>query len=356
MNLEGAARASLNIVPHEVAAGRSEHPGATRPHPDAFSWEPESLPTDPDPPIFVEAGRQHHLARIDAAIEALSLGEPGVLFLAAEPGTGKTALIAHACREAIQGHPALAVLWGDCATHTGAADPHHPFRQALGVMAGDAESASRRHLGTTSNADRLAQRISAALLAILTDAQGLVDRFIPRTMLQQQRDNPHLDGVTISALNEFLESPDSGPSAHGINEQVFRMFARYAAAGPVILVVEDLHWADVGTATLLFHLIRRLLEQPVPLLVLGSYRPSELGLTNSGARSPFVTVLRETSRLLPDPVIDLSDVVGGDPGRSCTPPACKAQWSRRKSWAISGARRSPSSSICWIPSCTGAFI
>ena len=58
---------------------------------------------------------------------------------------------------------------------------------------------------------------------------------------------------------------------HGVGE----FLERAAAAQPLLLVFEDLHWADESTLLLLRHIGRRLAE--IPLMILGTYRDDELG-------------------------------------------------------------------------------
>src|SRR4029453_18871267 len=50
-----------------------------------------------------------------------------------------------------------------------------------------------------------------------------------------------------------------------------------SAESPVILVLEDLHWSDSATVDLLAVLARR--REPARILVLGTYRPSDVAAT-----------------------------------------------------------------------------
>jgi adenylate cyclase len=71
---------------------------------------------------------------------------------------------------------------------------------------------------------------------------------------------------------------------------------------PLLLVVDDLQWADGGSIGLLFHLGRRLEGSPV--LVVGIYRPAEVALGRDGAstgsgqrkRHPSEPVVNEFQR------------------------------------------------------------
>ena len=60
---------------------------------------------------------------------------------------------------------------------------------------------------------------------------------------------------------------------HGVGEFI----ERAAKAQPMVLVYEDLHWADESTLLLLRHLGGRLAR--LPLVVIGTYRDDELDAT-----------------------------------------------------------------------------
>jgi tetratricopeptide (TPR) repeat protein len=68
-----------------------------------------------------------------------------------------------------------------------------------------------------------------------------------------------------------------------IFEAVAALFANVGAEAPVVVVLDDLHWADRPTLGLLQHLIRRSGE--VPLLILGTYRDTDLVRTHPMAET-----------------------------------------------------------------------
>ena len=65
-------------------------------------------------------------------------------------------------------------------------------------------------------------------------------------------------------------------------EQTLALLSDRAAAAPVLLVLEDLHWADASTLDLVVFLAHHLADRPV--LLLATYRADELGL--GGAHAP----------------------------------------------------------------------
>jgi tetratricopeptide (TPR) repeat protein len=92
-------------------------------------------------------------------------------------------------------------------------------------------------------------------------------------------------------------------------EQYARLLEGIAASHPLLLIVEDLHWADAGSVSLLFHLGRRLRQAPV--LMVGTFRPVEVSLGRGGERHPLEKVFQELKRDFGD----FEVAVGADEGR-----------------------------------------
>ena len=73
-----------------------------------------------------------------------------------------------------------------------------------------------------------------------------------------------------------LPSPTTPEAASRLRmfEAACDVFDIAAAERPLLLALDDLHWADEPTLRLLAHLARR--PQPAPVLLLGAYRQTEL--------------------------------------------------------------------------------
>ncbi|MEU8415938.1 AAA family ATPase [Amycolatopsis japonica] len=79
-------------------------------------------------------------------------------------------------------------------------------------------------------------------------------------------------------LPDLGEPPDDQDPEHGrsrLFDEVLTLLESAAARHALVVVLEDLHWADSGTRDLLAYLVRNL-EQP-GLLLVGTYRPGEVG-------------------------------------------------------------------------------
>ena len=93
--------------------------------------------------------------------------------------------------------------------------------------------------------------------------------------------------------------------------QVADFLAALSASGPLVLVIDDLQWADVGSISLLFHLTRGLTRSRI--LLIGAYRPEEIPLDDS--RQPHGKVLAEIRRSFGDAWLEL-DATSPDEGRA----------------------------------------
>lgn len=182
--------------------------------------------------------REEELAEATALwLRSLS-GQAGLLLISGEPGIGKTRLSQAVIAQARIG--GATVLNGGCYEFE-ATTPYLPFSEALRewVRNRDLEP-MRDELGeTATELARLAPEISVK-------------------------------------LGPLIPSPALGPEEQRIRlfDNIAQFFEKIAGDSGLLLFVDDLHWADRGTLTLLTYLMRRL--RHAPLLVIAAYREIEL--------------------------------------------------------------------------------
>ena len=190
--------------------------------------------SDDRPPLV---GRDDELQRLLDAVAASREGRPAVVLLGGDAGVGKTRLLAQVVAEAA---PDTTVLRGGCVDLGDVGLPYLPFVEAF--------------------AD-LARQLPAAV-----DVPGL---------------GPLLPGAAATG-------------GELVRLQLFEaVVAALRAAGevaPVLLVLEDLHWADASSRELLRFLVTRLRDERVALLT--SYRADDLH-----RRHPLVPLVAELGRL-----------------------------------------------------------
>jgi tetratricopeptide (TPR) repeat protein len=89
-------------------------------------------------------------------------------------------------------------------------------------------------------------------------------------------------------------------------QQVSNVLCSLAEAHPLLLVLDDLQWADTASIGLLFHLGRRL--EGARILIAGAYRSEEVALGRGRERHPLQKVLSEFKRNYGDVWLDLAEV------------------------------------------------
>jgi len=85
----------------------------------------------------------------------------------------------------------------------------------------------------------------------------------------------------VEALGDawLHDAPVAGDDAQGARWRLFESVdAALRTGAPTVLALDDLHWADKSTLLLLAHLVRA--TRPAALLVVGTYRESELSRTH----------------------------------------------------------------------------
>ncbi|WP_345458862.1 helix-turn-helix transcriptional regulator [Actinoallomurus oryzae] len=182
-------------------------------------------------PAFV--GREPELATLTDAFERARAGDPGAVLLGGEAGGGKTRVVGEfAQRVRSDAH----VLVGGCLELSTAGFPYAPFTAAL---------------------RQLVREAGAAEIAALMPRDGARD--------------------LARLLPEFGEPPadrDPDSARARLFEQMLALLERLAERRPLVLVVEDAHWADRSTRDLLVFLLRNLLHTAV--LVIVTFRSDEL--------------------------------------------------------------------------------
>jgi len=168
----------------------------------------------------VLVGRDRELAMLRTSVKDVAAGRGGVVLVEGEPGVGKSALLASGLADAAE--LGCRLLWG--------------------------------------SADELARRFPLCPLLEGLDAAGVGgDR---RTQIDRTLRGAQASGVAVFG---------GGDAVAAACEQLLALVDELCAASPVVLVVDDLHWADEATVVV-WHRLAQSVNQ-IPLLVAGAARP-----------------------------------------------------------------------------------
>jgi DNA-binding SARP family transcriptional activator len=212
---------------------------------DAPGLRETALPPAPRrdlPPALAQMAAKPFVGRervsqlvLDAWRHALD-GKPRAMLLSGEPGIGRSRLAAHV-GAAVTG--AGRVLFGRC--DEGIAVPYQPFVEALSGFVGN-------HSGLQLN--ELLGRYPEELARLVPEIENVID------------------------LRPRLRS-DAATERYRLFTAVEDWLCTASVVEPLVLVLDDLHWATRPTLLLLRHVLR--FNSRARVLVIGTYRDTELG-------------------------------------------------------------------------------
>jgi predicted ATPase/DNA-binding SARP family transcriptional activator len=309
----------LAVAPTSPSLGAfSKHltPGSAQLPPAGSPGAPSRSPASPVGSLFTSTAlvaREQELARLDAQMRAVLDGQTRAIFVVGDAGSGKTALLEGFARRAHATHPQLVAAIGNCNAYVGVGDPYLPFRQILELLAGDPSAGSQPSDLQGGRADLFRHLLLITARALVTVGQDLLGTLLPaHTLLARAAEVAEHNEPWFQQLRRLAAGGkrpvDPTLQQSSLFEQYARVLRAVAQEQPLLLVLDDLQWADLGSINLLLHLGRRLQGQPV--LIVGAYRWAEVALGRQGERHPLEPVVHELQRIYGEPAIDLGATHG----------------------------------------------
>lgn len=191
-------------------------------------------------PAETFVGRDHELETLHAAFDAAALGRGQVVALSGEPGIGKTRLARQLADRAAT--RSAQILWGRCDEEAGA-PPYWPWVRILRAAAAQFEP------------DKLRANLDATAAADLAD-------LVPELRLR------------LPDLDPSAPIRDQAEARFQLFGSVTRFLVGLSRERPLLVALDDLHWADTPSLRLLEFLAPEIADSS--LLVIATYRDTEL--------------------------------------------------------------------------------
>ena len=249
-------------------------------------------------------GREEELERLDGFIDTALAGQGKVVFVTGDPGRGKTALLEALTHRAMEKHPTLMVASGKCNAYSGIGDPYLPFRDVMAMLTGELEGRWDAGSITRDHARRLWASFPFVVQTLLDHGPHLLDVLVSSAALLSRSMAAGQEYVPwLPRLREQVKLSATGAAdleQGRLFQQITTVLHTIAQERPLLLILDDMQWADAASISLLFHLGRRLSGADHKLLIACAYRPEEVALGRNGQRHPLAKVLSEFKRTLGD--------------------------------------------------------
>jgi predicted ATPase/DNA-binding winged helix-turn-helix (wHTH) protein len=181
-------------------------------------------------------GRRDEFDKLRGLLRHAKQGDRQVLFITGEAGIGKTALIDEFCRQVCSENQ-IDIARGQSVEGFGGKEAYYPVMEALGQLC--------RQNGGEKNV-RILQQKAPSWYVLLPSLPRANDLPVAASPVKHER-----------MLKEICDAIEA-----------------MADEKTVVLVLEDLHWADLSTLDLISALARR--RSAAKLLLLSSYRPADV--------------------------------------------------------------------------------
>ena len=178
-------------------------------------------------------GRDWALAELRASLLTASRGQRQIVFVTGEPGIGKTALADEFQRETARDFPSIRIGRGQCIEGYGGTEAYFPMLEALGQLS----------VGSAA---------AFIVETLATQAPTWLVQF-PALLTRERR--------------EVLQREIQGATRERMLREICVALEAIVLQFPLLLILEDMHWADHATVDLISVLARRRVTAKLLLLV-----------------------------------------------------------------------------------------
>lgn len=270
---------------------------------------PAALPdvTPPTTESTALLARDAELQSLDAALSAALEGNGRVMLVAGDAGEGKTALMTAFADRAHRTVPELLVASGSCNAFTGEGDPFLPFRQIIMQLTGDVPLDPGEDAFESARTARLRAFGATGAAALLEQGPHVAEAFVPHRLpgpRHDAEDSLHTWGTAHLVPDRWNLSGAWAARQEALRSETAVALARMSRVAPLLLLLDDLQWADASSLEILWHLARTVVAHH-RLLIVGAYRPDPVGASREQGRTQLERLADELRRLHGDTVLDL---------------------------------------------------
>jgi len=224
--------------------------------------------------VFV--GRQTETEMLGKYLEKSLSGQPQLVFISGEAGVGKSSLLREFMK-AISSNTKLVGAVANCNASLGKADPLLPLRSIMEQLLNPQKNKLRSVRNLAKTAGEFVVETAPDVIGIFFPIIGPLVNIFAKTVKIASESSKSKADENISSKRSM------------IFEQLCQLLFKLSKKSPLVIVLEDMQWADESTIEFLFHLARSWENQRI--FVIATYREEDI-VTEEGEH-PLQMVERE---------------------------------------------------------------
>lgn len=239
-------------------------------------------------------GRDQQLQMLETHLDFALSGQGNVILITGDAGSGKTSLVDAFIRRAEALHPNLLPLVARCVLHSPLSSPYLPFRKILLQLTGAEKPAG-------DAGDRTAdqyQKITQAAAKLVDERAPLLRNLLFKNGLAQADGDVRHDEVPFGLIMQ----------QSALFEQCFQLIDSLAQETPLVIVIDDLQWADHESLFLFLYIAQLIAGKAI--LLIGTYRSGEVQAGQDGSLHPLEKMVAELQSRYRNILLDLDQADG----------------------------------------------
>ncbi len=250
-------------------------------------------------------GRDRELGQLQAYIKNAIAGEGEVVFIEGEAGIGKTRLVEEARKWIESLEREVRFITGRCLYHEDV-NPYLPFLDALREYA--QSTTDRLGRANSDHAERTTQELEKLMPFGIVQAEDpllmqskscpelLPMSLIPMGMGGEPEDEEEEEGARGEALDRRIGELDINEERERMFRTITSLLISISSETPLVLVLDDIHWADRASLQLLPYVADRTKDEA--FLIICTYRPEDLEDFSAQMRThPLIETIQRMSRM-----------------------------------------------------------
>ena len=236
--------------------------------------------------VFI--GRERDVMQLGEYMQDALQGKGKVVFIVGEAGIGKTRLIEEFKAQHLDAHnaamqsqqtskvsPDIRFAEAKCNELAGKGEAYAPFFEMIAQFVADDKA-----FGSSKLAEIVREVGSDwfELVPVIGKALSLISK----TFFKWRKSD------------DVRQLADRQVQKEKLVQEFTHILKRMSDEHPLVLFLDDLHWADESSIALLFHIARHLQEQRI--LILGTYRPTDIEAARGDKAHPLKDVVYELHR------------------------------------------------------------